>query len=306
MQERLWAVVGPTASGKTAVSMALAQATRAEVIACDSVQVYQGFDIGSAKPSLEEQKLCPHHVIDVVAWHQPFDASVYQTHALAALKGLYARGLNAVLCGGTGLYLRALRYGLLPHAASDTQVREHLMAMENAEPGSAYRMLQEKDPASARATHPSNKVHVLRALEMCVITGAQASQLKAQHGFQQEQCPMVVFHLVWDAETLKKRIHTRTHALLKNGLLDEAECLLKQGVPPTAKPMASVGYKEACAVLQGQLPAKDLHETLCANTWQYARRQRTWFKKEKNTVDVPMRDENEACLKIMEHLKKGF
>ncbi len=274
------AVVGPTASGKSDVAMAVAEAVGGEIVSCDSVAVFRGFVIGCAKPSLLERQRVPHHLVDVVAWNEAFDAQRYVNLAMAALDDIRARGKVPVVCGGTGLYLRALRFGLVDVPAADPELRGRFYAEESAAPGTLYTRLRQLDPETAQRTEPHNLVHVIRALEIQAVTGEPASQVRARHGFKGEVVPMHVVALSWPNEVLRERIRQRAVAMLAQGLLDEVRGLLAEGVSPEARPMRAVGYKEACAVALGQEAVEGLAERIAKSTIAYARRQRTWLRRE--------------------------
>lgn len=285
-------VVGPTASGKSDVAMALAERMGGEIVSCDSVQVYRGFQVGCAKPSAADQARVPHHLLDVADWHAPFDAQRYRLLAQAAIASIHQRGRVAIVCGGTGLYLRALRFGLMEMPATDPALRAALFAEEDATPGVLYARLQQLDRESAQQIEPRNHVQVVRALEITITTGQPASALRRAHGFRHALVPMRVVSLLWPNEILRERINARCEAMLtRMGWIDEVKSLLAQGVSPHVRPMMAVGYKEVCAhVLAGadptQLPA--LMAEIQRNTWQYARRQRTWFRRETQLINVDL------------------
>ena len=260
--------------------MAVAQATGSEIIACDSVQVYRGFTLGAAKPTAIEQAQVRHHLLDVADPDEAFDAQRYVQLAQNAIATIRGRGCTPLVCGGTGLYLRALRYGLAEAPTANAALRAELTAQEAAEPGVLYRRLQGLDPRSAAQINPRNGVHVLRALEITLEAGEPASAIRARHGFAEERVPMRVVALSWPDAVLKKRIVERTSQMLRAGLMDEVRTLLRAGVSPTCRPMRAVGYKEAVAVVQGQIQERHLKSHIVQSTWQYARRQRTWLRRE--------------------------
>ena len=287
----LLAIVGPTASGKSEVALTVAASAGAEILACDSVQVYRGFDIGCAKPTRAEQEQVRHHLVDVVDWSDAFDAQRYCTLALDAIADAALRGKRVILCGGTGLYLRALRYGLIDAPERDLTLRESLYAEEQTRPGVLYDRLQKLDPVSARSIEPKNLVHVVRALEIYTQTGELPSVLKARHGFTTERLPMRVVAIDWPREVLRERIRARTEAMLAAGLVDEVRGLIERGVPTTCRPMRAVGYREVCEWLEGEAEGaaccattEDLAQRIARATWEYARRQYTWLRKEKGVV----------------------
>lgn len=278
----LLAVVGPTASGKSTLALAVCVEGQGELVSCDSVQVYRGFAIGCAKPTAAERARVPHHLLDVAAWDEPFDARRYRDLALAAIADVRARGRLPVLCGGTGLYLRTLRWGLVDAPAADAALRAELHADEARVPGSAWARLQALDPVSAAAIPRENVVHVVRALEITLQSGEPASALRARHGFAREEVPMRVVAVDWPAPALRERIAARVAAMMAAGLLDEVAALLGSGVSPEARPMRSVGYKECAQVLRGEAAREGLEERIVRATVAYARRQRTWLRRERD------------------------
>jgi len=276
------ALVGPTGSGKSALGMALAQVLDTHILSCDSVQVYRKFNIGSAKPTSEDRALVPHHLIDMVDWDNRFDAEQYRREALKVLRALKADGKDSVvLVGGTGLYLRLLRWGVIDAPASDIALREALEADEKVNSGSLWKRLHEVDPESAEQTAPGNIRHLSRALEIYLSTGQKASELRRAHGFSEEQVPMWVFELAWSPEILRARIRARLEAMFKSGWREEVKGLLDEGVSSDCTPMKAVGYRELCALLEGRATSDDLEKRIFKSTWTYARRQRTWFRKER-------------------------
>lgn len=299
---QILAIVGPTASGKSAAAMAVAQAAKAEIIACDSVQVYRGFTIGAAKPTAEEQALVRHHLVDVAEADEPFDAQQYVDLAQQALADIRSRGKTALVCGGTGLYLRALRYGLADAPTANPALRAELMAQEAAEPGALVRRLAELDPASAAQIDPRNGVHVLRALEITLQAGEPASAIRARHGFAQERVPMRIVALTWTDVALKRRIVERTTQMLRAGLMDEVRGLLRAGVSPTCRPMRAVGYKEAVAVVEGRIQERHIKSHIVQSTWQYARRQRTWLRREASVLHLETDSPESASRYILQQV----
>ncbi|MEE8408595.1 MAG: tRNA (adenosine(37)-N6)-dimethylallyltransferase MiaA [Myxococcota bacterium] len=287
-RERLLAIVGPTASGKTSVAMRVAESVGGEIVTCDSVQVYRRFEIGCAKAMEPERRRVPHHLIDLVDWDEPFDAQRYRELAVEVITEVRSREAVPILCGGAGLYLRALRFGLVDAPPSDAAIRQRLLAEEAEEPGSLYRRLREVDPATAERTEPANLVHVARALEIFEQTGRTASEMRGEHGFSHELVSMRVVALRWSDERLRRRIGQRSAEMIQRGLLAEVERLLGAGVSPDARPMRAVGYREACEVVRGEASSDGLGDRIAQATWSYARRQRTWLRREPDVewVDV--------------------
>ena len=280
------AVVGPTAVGKSRLALAWAKAQGAEIVACDAVQIYRGFDIGSAKPSPKERAQIVHHGLDVASWQTPYNAAQYVEMAQAALCDIARRGKRAVVCGGSGLYLRALRYGLAPLPPACWELRQELLEAERLVPKSLHARLAELDPESALALHPANTAQILRALEICLTTQQPASVLRRQHGFQTPQVALEVRVVDTGDATLRATIQARTQAMLAEGLIDEVRDLLAEGAPPTCQPMRAVGYRQVVAYLQEQLPKAELATAIERATWQYVRRQRTWWRHQQGVVWV--------------------
>ncbi|MEZ4273275.1 MAG: tRNA (adenosine(37)-N6)-dimethylallyltransferase MiaA [Myxococcota bacterium] len=313
MQIPILAIVGPTASGKSHVAMECAEAFGAEILSCDSVQVYREFSIGCAKPTLAEQSRVRHHLIDVADWHEDFDAQRYRQLAGEALREIAQHGKQGILCGGTGLYLRALRYGLVSSAPADPQVRAILDREEQLRPGSLYTRLQRIDPESAAGIDPRNLVRVVRALEIHILTGEPASGVRKRHGFSSEEIPMRIVALRWPPKRMKQRIKRRVEQMLTAGLLEEVEALLSAGVTPQARAMRSVGYRQAWEVIAGQQPRDALLERIVKATWAYARRQMTWFRRERGVTWVDVTSGEDAaeqvsqifCCLAQEHAAKS-
>lgn len=280
----LWALVGPTAVGKSELAMALSLSLGAEIISCDSVQCYRHFDIGSAKPSAADRARVPHHLLDVADAACPdgaIDAHGWAEAAKAALMLLRRRGKQPLLCGGTGMYLRALRDGLVP-VPKDAALRAEWAAREADAPGAVYAALHARDPQSASRIGPHNPARLLRALEMVLCSGQTVAALWQQQ--PRTPKPMQLVALDARREWLLPRMRQRTEAMVQRGLLDEVRTLLSHGVPSDAPPMRAVGYREALACVRGALPAAHLIDTIVARTWQYARRQRTWLRREPHVV----------------------
>jgi len=278
------AIVGPTASGKSAVGLELAEELGGEIVSCDSMQLYRGFDIGTAKPTLAEQARVRHHLIDVAEPSERFSAAQYSALADAALADIAARGRRAILVGGTGLYLRALRWGLFDAPPRDEALRERLYADERAAPGSLHARLSTVDPPSAQRIGPNDLVRLVRALEVAELTGTPLSEHHAAHD-RTERHPMRVVVLDPPKDILDARITERTAQLLAHGLVDETRALVARH-GRAAGPFQSVGYHEALAFLDGTLGEAELAPAIVRATRYYARRQRTWFRKEREVTTV--------------------
>lgn len=285
------AIVGPTASGKSSVAQAVARRTGAVIINCDSVQVYRGFEVGCAKATAAERREVEHQLLDMVDWHEDFDAQRYREAAMGVLAQARVAGRSVVVCGGTGLYLRALRWGLASLPGADPGLRDRLLAEERRTPGFLHASLLRVDPVSAAEIHPHNHVRTLRALEIEALTGQPASVWRRAHGFRDEQVSMRLVFLQWPVSLLRQRIVARTHRILETGLLEETERLLEEGVDPACRPMRSVGYLEAVKVTLGQASPEALATRIVQSTTAYARRQRTWFRRERDLDIRPLSEE---------------
>ncbi len=268
-------LAGPTGSGKSALALAAAQRLGGEIVGCDSVQLYRGFDVGSAKPSAAELATVPHHLIDVAAWHEEFDAARYAKAAAEALADVLARGKVPIVCGGTGLYLRALLgRGWHQDLPSDPALRARLSQEETP---ALFRRLSELDPVRAGEIHANDRFRVVRSLELVTLLGKPLREagMTADAGRDPEAFIVV---LEPPRPELHRRIECRTAAMLAGGLRQEVEGLLKSGVDAKAKPMQSIGYRQMAEFLAGAFTEADLAAKINAATRQYAKRQCTWFR----------------------------
>jgi len=286
-QPPMLAIIGPTASGKSALAHAVASRSGAEIISCDSVQVYRGFEIGCAKPSQKERQEVPYHLLDVVDWHQEFDAAKFRQLAQTAIAEIRGRGRIPILCGGTGLFLRVLRFGMANTPPGDEALRKKLRASEEASPGYLLRYLQKVDPESHATIDLQNSRRVERAIEIYSLTGTPASVLRERHGFRQEEVPMRVVGLVRSPQQLATRIDKRAAQMVESGLGDEVKSLIEAGVDTQSAPFTSIGYRQAVeAIASEKSDDSALVQEISAATRKYAKRQRTWFRKERGVEAV--------------------
>ncbi len=276
--ERLAVLVGPTAVGKTAVALELAQEFQAHIINADSLQVYRELDIGTAKPTPAERGLVPHHLIDVVSPPEPYDAARYAKEAWEITARLNARGILPLVVGGTGFYLKALLHGLFETPEVSPAVRQRLR-QELGELGlpALYRRLNSLDPLTARRLHPGDTYRILRALEVLAVTGQSLAALQAAHRFPASPYRTLKLGLILPREELYRRIEQRVEAMLAAGWLAEVAGLLAR-YPPDLKPLKSLGYRHLAAHLQGGLSLAAAVEAIKRDTRRYAKRQLTWFK----------------------------
>ena len=280
--ERLWVVVGPTASGKTALAIELCEAHEGEIVSADSVQMYRHFEVGTGKPSAAERARVQHHVIDVIEPAEPMDAARFAELAELAIADIRARGKRPIVCGGTFLWVRALIHGLVPAPPADPELRARYQTRV-AEVGRAglHADLALVDPAAAQRLAPNDFVRVSRALEVHELTGVRMTDWQAAHGFKTSRHSARLLGVRREKEDLDRRILARCQAMLAAGWVDEAKHLTERGFAGT-RPFASVGYKQVALALEDS-PALDLAELelqIYRATRVFARRQRTWLRDE--------------------------
>jgi tRNA dimethylallyltransferase len=277
---RILAILGPTAAGKSALAMALAERLDGEIVACDSQQVYIGMDIGTGKPTREERRRVPHHGLDLCHPDEPFHAARWAALARAACKSIAGRGRLPIVVGGTGLYYRALTAGLFEAPPPDPALRARHREIYESEGNEPLRLrLLQVDPEAAAGIAPRDFVRTSRALEVYEQTGIAITTLRRQAPRPRDLQPTT---LVLDPsqEELRARIEARVQAMLADGFLDEVRALRAAGYGAGLKPMQALGYRQLGAVVDGTASlAEAVTETVQA-TNAYARRQRTWFKKE--------------------------
>ena len=280
-QEPLLVVIlGPTASGKTALSMALAQRFNGEIVNCDSVAMVREFDIGTAKPTEAERALVPHHLFDVVDPTQYITAGEYARQARQVLAEISSRKHMPIVVGGSGLYLRALLEGLFPGPQRSEELRERLRrSAATRGPNHLHRVLQRIDPASAQRVHANDVPKLIRAIEVCLASRQKMSEL-----WQRGRDPLRGFRIVRiglhpERAALYDRINRRARRMFDNGLIEETSVLL-QKYGPTVRPLASLGYKQAAQHLQGELTREQAILAAQQAHRNYAKRQMTWFRRE--------------------------
>ena len=276
----LVALVGPTAVGKTALSLRLAKEICAEIINVDSMQVFRGLDIGTAKPTLEEQRQVTHHLLDVVDPDQPFDAADFVRKARAAIKSITYRGKVPLLVGGTGLYLRSLLEGLAPCPGCDSMLREMWRRIQAKQGKRAlHDLLLKVDPETAGRLHPNDTFRIIRALEVFHQTGETMSSWHRKHKSIAGQRPACIkIGIIRPREELYDRIDSRVDAMLRAGFLREVGFLLKRGYSPRLKSLQSLGYRHMIPFLKGEVLFDEAVRQIKRDTRHYAKRQLTWFR----------------------------
>jgi tRNA dimethylallyltransferase len=298
----LIAIVGPTGAGKSDLAMHLAREREGEIVSCDSLQVYRGLDIGSAKATAAERAEVPHHLLDVVDPDQPFSAADYSHLARAAIREISARARLPVVVGGTGLYLRALLQGLFPGPSRSEPLRRRFDAMADRFGDiRLWRLLRRVDPAAAGRISPSDRVRVVRALEVFWGTGKPISEhhragTEPLRGFR-----TLIVGLDPGREELRRRLEKRTRDMLRNGLLEEVRGL-QERYGSDIRPLQAIGYKQALSVIQGRMSEDEGQMSECEHaivqaTLRFAKRQRTWFRHQ--TGDVQWRTDAEGARQLV-------
>ncbi|RMF23192.1 MAG: tRNA (adenosine(37)-N6)-dimethylallyltransferase MiaA [Deltaproteobacteria bacterium] len=290
LPERVLFVVGPTAIGKTELAAHLARRFDGEVVGADSRQVYRYMDVGTAKPPAALRAEIRHHLIDVVDPDEPFDVARWRAAALDALAEIEARSKTAIVCGGTGLYLRSLLRGLFSGPAADEELRRRFADEERKRPGTLRDRLRRVDPASAERIHPNDMVRTVRALEVYELTGRPLSHWHAEHGLRERPFQALLIEPTVAREVLHRRIAERSRAMVRAGLLEEVRQLARRGYGRELPAFAAIGYREAWQCLAGELRVEDLAERITVATRRYARRQLVWLRGQMDTVPVAAGD----------------
>jgi len=305
-------IVGPTAGGKSALALAIAEEIGGEIVSCDSMQIYRRMNIGTAKPTEEEMARVRHHMIDIVEPWENFSCADYAKLADRAIDDIISRGKMPIICGGTGLYLDSLLRGGLPEIAdSDEAYRAELCALlerEGAE--KLHKMLAEVDPESAEAIHMNNTKRVIRALEIYHTSGRKKSELdKENNSIDGKYQPLAVGLFYPDRSVLYERIDKRVDIMINEGLVDEVRALEQEGVFERSKTASgAIGYKELLGYIHGETELSDAVENLKMATRRYAKRQCTWFfaKDYVNKIEINPPFDEKTFEKSVKNAKKVF
>ena len=302
-------LTGPTAVGKTALSVKLAKAVGGEIISADSMQVYRYMDIGSAKIKPEETENIPHHLIDALMPWEEFNVAAFQKMAKECLQGIYERGHIPIVAGGTGFYIQALLYDIcFEPEDEDTSLRRQLEALAR-EKGNHYlhEQLQKADPVSAREIHENNRKRVIRALEFFERNHRPISEHNEQQRQKQSPYRFCYFVLNDERERLYERIDRRVDGMLKEGLIEEVKKLKEMGCHKGMISMQGLGYKEMLAYLEGEISLEEAVYLIKRDSRHFAKRQLTWFKREKEVIWLNKPDfqyEDEKILAYMSEVMK--
>lgn len=289
-------VTGPTCTGKSVLSILLAEEFNGEIINCDSMQVYKHFDIGTAKPDLHTRKSIPHHLIDIVEPQGEFNAARFKAAAGEVIGTVRTNGRLPILVGGTGLYLRALVYGLFK-AETDQGLRAMLQKEYSEDPLKFYERLKDTDYEYAMRISFRDKVRVVRAMEIFLLTGKKVSEHEKDHGFREPEYDILKIGLKKEKEKLYASINQRVNDMFAQGWVDEVKNILSMGVSDTARPFSGIGYREILLNIKGFIQYKDMVKEIQKQTRHYAKRQFTWFAKEKNMNWFEYPEDSEKIIK---------
>jgi tRNA dimethylallyltransferase len=275
----LVAIVGPTASGKSALALRLARERSGEIVSCDSLQVYRGLDVGSAKATRAERVAVEHHLLDVADPGEMFSAADYARLARAALGVVRGRGRLPIVAGGTGLYLRALLEGLFEGPPRDEALRRRLEALgDRFGDERLHRLLGRVDPVAAGRIRPRDRVRVVRALEVYRATGRPISEGQGRGAEPLRGYRTLIVGLDPGRAALRAAIEARTRQMLEQGLIEEVRGLVSRGLDPLARPLQAIGYRQALSVLRGEMTLEDAERAIVTATLRFAKRQMTWFR----------------------------
>jgi tRNA dimethylallyltransferase len=280
-KEKILAVLGPTCTGKSECALWLAREVGGEIVNADSMQVYKHFDIGSAKPDLAARQEVAHHLIDIVEPEEEFNGALFQEAADRAIRTIQVKKNVPIVVGGTGLYLRILFHGLFA-TEGDASTREKLKGRFQEDPVSVYEELKRIDAEYASKISPNDRIRVVRALEIYFASGMTMSQWQEEHGFREQRYETCKIGLKRARTDLYERINRRVETMLEVGWVEEVEALLKAGYDSDVKPFLSIGYRDIVLYLDSVLSYAEMVVKIKQETRHYAKRQITWFAKEKD------------------------
>ena len=299
-------IAGPTASGKSALALELAERFHGEIVNCDSLQLYRGLDIGTAKTPIAQRRGIPHHLLDILDPSELATAGDYSARARPVLREIAGRDAIPIVTGGTGFYLRALLDGLAEGPSRNAPLRARLMQMELSRTGRLHRLLLRLDVEAAARIHARDLNKLIRAIEICIL-----SRRPATHLFRDGRIPLQGFRVLKlmlepDRKALHARIEARTREIFAAGLVDEVRALLAHGVPLDAKPFESIGYREAIEFLCERMSLEKAIEATIIATRQYAKRQITWFRREAGATAVSDFGDDPAVLADLTEITRRF
>lgn len=291
-----WFLTGPTAAGKTSVGVELARLIDAEIVSMDSMALYRGMDVGTAKPTADQRAAVPHHLIDLIEPHQQYSLARYLQAAHACVEQIKARRREVLFVGGTPLYLKGLLRGIFEGPPADWEFRNRLRRQARQQGSEAlHRRLAQLDPAAAERLHPHDTRRLIRALEVYEKTGRPISQLQRQFDVGRDADDCRVFVLSWPRQMLHERIERRVEQMFAAGLVDEVRGLLARPQPLSRTARQAVGYREVIEHLRGNRPLPETIELIKLRTRQLAKRQGTWFRSLSECRSVPVPETMDAA-----------
>ena len=301
-KKRLLILLGPTAVGKSASAIEIAKAVDAEIINCDSMQVYRGFDIGTDTISRDRMEDIPHHLLNIIEPDTQFTAADFVRHAVGAITAIHEAGKLPIITGGTGLYLQALIEGLFPDGGKDPDVRRSLeKERESLGLEALWQQLSEVDPVYARKIGPRDGVRIIRALEIYRTTGIPFSRHLPKTRSAVKNFNVLQIGLRMDRNLLYTRIEHRVDRMFSEGIVEETKALLDRGVPPESPPFRALGYKHVVAFLEGKINEEEAIELTKRDTRRYSKRQMTWFRKKKDILWFDAQDIPAVITAVCEH-----
>ncbi len=302
MKKKIIVICGPTGIGKTGFAIWLANTFNGEIVGADSMQIYRYMDIGTAKPDSYERKMAVHHMIDIIDPDEEFDAAKFAEMADSSIAEIIKKGKIPIVAGGTGLYIKALLHGLFRQGrAADREIINRLET-ESKKKGSAYlhKKLETIDPESADKIHPNDSFRIIRALEVFESTGRTMSSYRKSHNFAVNRYDVLEFGLYMDRKKLYERIDKRVDYMIENGLIEEIKDLVKKGYSCKLKSMQSLGYRHICDYLDQKISFEETVSLLKRDTRRYAKRQFTWFRKDKKIIWIKPDERKKAKQFVMD------
>ncbi|HPD60418.1 MAG TPA: tRNA (adenosine(37)-N6)-dimethylallyltransferase MiaA [Thermodesulfobacteriota bacterium] len=296
MQPKIVLIVGPTGAGKTQLALEIAQKIDAEIVAADSMQIYRYMDIGTAKPTPQEQALIPHYLLDIIDPDQDFSAGLYQNLARRAIDSIRQKGKRVLVCGGTGLYIKSLLHGFFPETQKNEVIDRELRAQEAQKgEGYLYHELARVDPVSALRIHPKDTFRIIRALEVFYLTGLPISEHHKKHAFKETNYDYLQIGIQGDRSSLYDRINLRCEQMIKEGFIEEVRSLRNRGYHAELKSMQSLGYRHIGAFLDDKISLEEALRTMKRDTRRFAKRQLTWFRADASIVWIenPLKNLNQ-------------
>lgn len=301
---KILAVVGPTGSGKSQLALEVAQTLGGEIICTDSMQVYQRLNIGTAKPSLTDRRRVPHHQLDLVPPDGHYSAGQYEKDAQRIVVQLNQQKKHIILVGGSGLYFRTMLFGMCQTPEIPQEIKNQIAQWHDQGLAWCYEKLQQCDPAVAATLHPHDTTRILRALEVFLATGRSIQSYQQAHGFREKRYSILAVGCQHERAALYQRINQRTHAMLKEGWIEEVQSLLKE-FPPTIQSLQAIGYRQVVQFLNHQLTQEEMVAQIQQKTRNYAKRQLTWFRKDPDIQWVSPQEHSKIMGKVAQFFEEG-